>query len=169
MDFAAVYEGSSRADIARLAKHCEALAGTRQMPHRQDLRPSELTWLLGRIYLIDVLDGGADYRFRLFGIFWEKMYGADLTGQRLSELEAAGRLAALRGGYDTVMKTRLPLFQPGKLIWPNEKSIGYERLLIPFSDDDGQVSLIMGAAGCDVSHGDLVLHKGKGLPRLVLD
>ena len=171
MDFAAVYKASARADILRLARHCDALAGTHEMPLRRDLRPADVTWLLGRIYLIDVLDGGADYCFRLFGIFWEKMYGSDLTGQRLSEIEAAGRLTALRGDYDTVLAARAPFFHPGKLVWPNQKSIHYERLLIPFSDDSGQVSLILAAAGCDVSLDDLVLHRGRGqeLPRLVLD
>ena len=169
MDFSAVYKVSARADILRLARHCDALAGTRPMPHRQDLHPAEVTWLLGRLYLIDVLDGGADYSFPLFGVFWEKMYGTDLTGQRLSELEAAGRLTALRGDYDTVVSAREPFFHPGRLVWPNKKSIHYERLFVPFSGDDGQVSLILAAAGCDVSLDDLVLHKGKGLPRLVLD
>ena len=169
MDFTGVYKVSARADILRLARHCDALAGTRPMPHRQDLHPADVTWLLGRLYLIDVLDGGADYSFRLFGIFWEKMYGMDLTGQRLSEIETTGRLAALRGDYDTVVASSEPLFHPGRLVWPNKKSIHFERLLIPFSDDNGRVSLILTAAGCDVSLDDLVLHRGKGLPRLVLD
>ncbi|MGC9953443.1 MAG: PAS domain-containing protein [Rhizomicrobium sp.] len=170
MDFTAVYKVSARADILRLARYCDALAGTRKMPLRRDFRPTDVTWLLGRIYLIDVMNGGADYSFRLFGIFWEKMYGTDLTGQRLSEIEATGRLTVLRGDYDTVVAARAPLFHPGKLVWPNQKSIHYERLLIPFSDDNGQVSVILAAAGCDVSLDDLVLYRGKGgLPRLVLD
>ena len=169
MDFTAVYKASARADILRLARYCDALAGTRQMAHRREFNPADVTWLLGRIYLIDVLDGGADYSFRLFGIFWEKMDGADLTGQRLSEIEATDRLAALRGDYDTVVATRAPLFHPGRLVWQNQKSIHFERLLFPFSDDNGQVSLILVAAGCDVSFDDLVLYRGKGLPRLVLD
>ena len=169
MDFTKIYKRSARADILRLARYCDALAGTRPMPHRQDFRPTDVTWLLGYIYLIDVLDGGADYCFRLFGTFWEKMYGADLTGQRLSEIEMGGHLDVLRGDYDKVVSTRAPLFHPGKLVWPNQKSIKYERLLIPFSGDDGQVSLILAAVGCDVALGELVLHKGKGLPRLILD
>jgi len=169
MDFSTVYETSTRADLARLVKHCDALAGTRRMPHRKDLRPADVTWLLGRIYLVDVLDAGADYCFRLFGIFWEKMYGADLTGQRLSKIEATGRLTALRADYDGVVAAGAPFLHPGKLVWPNRKSISYERLLVPFSGDDGQVSLILAAAGCDVPLDDLVLHKGKGLPHLDLD
>jgi hypothetical protein len=169
MDFTAIYRASARADILRLARHCDALAGTHELPLRRDFRPADVTWMLGRIYLIDVLDDGADYCFRLFGIFWEKMYGTDVTGRRLSEIEATG-LAALRGDYDAVLAARAPLLHPGKLVWSNQKSIHFERLLIPFAGDNGQVSLILVAAGCDVSLDDLVLYRGKGgLPRLVLD
>jgi hypothetical protein len=170
MDLTAICEVSERDDMVRLAKHCAALAGTGEIPNRRDFRPTDVAWLLGRMYLIDVLEGGVDYCFRLFGTFWEIMYGADLTGRLLSEIEAAGNLYALRGDYDMVVAMRTPSFHPGKLVWPNQKSIKYERLLIPFSHDDGQVSLILVAAGCDASLDELILCRGKGgLPRLVLD
>jgi hypothetical protein len=170
MDFAAICEASTRADMVRLVKHCEALAGPGEMPNQRDFRPADVAWLLGRIYLIDVLDSGVDYCFRLFGTFWEIMYGADLTGRLLSEIEATGKLYALRGDYDMVVAMRTPFFHPGKLVWPNQKSIKYERLLIPFSRDDDQVSLILVAAGCDAPLDELILCRGKGgLPRLVLD
>jgi hypothetical protein len=170
MDFAAICEASTRADMVRLARYCAALAGPADMPNRRDFRPADVAWLLGRIYLIDVLDSGVDYCFRLFGTFWEKMYGTDLTGKLLSEIEATGNLTALRGDYDKVVAARTPFFHPGKLVWPNQISINYERLLVPFSGDDSQVSLILVAVGCDVSLDDLVYFRGKGgPPRLVLD
>ena len=172
MDFTEIYKATARADILRLAKHCDALAGTQPLPRRRDLRPAQMTWILGRLYLIDVLDGGGDYSFRLFGIFWEKMYGTDLTGNRLSAIEGAGQLTVLRSDYDAVVAARAPALHPGRLVWPNQKSIKYERLLVPFSDDGERVSLILVAAGCDVSLDELVLHrgqKGRELPRLILD
>jgi len=68
--------------------------------------------MIGKMYMIDVLDDGADYCFRLFGNFWQTIYGVDLTGRRLSALEASGNLTALRPVYDAVAKTREPLFHP---------------------------------------------------------
>ncbi len=170
MDFSEICEVSERDDMVRLAKYCAALAGTGEMPNRRDFRAADVAWMLGRIYLIDVLDSGTDYCFRLFGIFWEKMYGSDLTGRLLSEIEATGQLTALRADFDKVVAERRPFFHPGKLVWANQMAINYERLLVPFSGDDGQVSLIMVALGCDVSLDDLVYYRGKGgPPRLVLD
>ena len=169
MNITATSERLVHADLARLVKYCDALAAGRPMPRREDFRPTDVRWMIGKMYMIDVLDDGADYCFRLFGNFWQTIYGVDLTGRRLSALEASGNLTALRPVYDAVAKTREPLFQPGKLVWPNQKSISYERLLLPFSNNDGRVSLILAAAHCDMTVEDLVLYRGCGLPQLVID
>ena len=169
MDLSALYGTSTRVDLMLVGKYCERLAEGRRMPQRREFRPAAVSRMLGKLYLIDVIDSGADYRFRLFGTFWEKLYGFDLTDQRLGELESAGHLAALRGDYDAVVSTRQPLFHAGRLVWPNGKSIKYERLLVPLSDDDENVSQILVAAGCDVAFVDLVTQRGKGRPELILD
>ena len=169
MDFSSLYAASSRVDLMLIGKHFENLSAGALMPRRRGFRPAAVSRMLGKIYLIDVLDGGTDYRFRLFGTFWEKLYGFDITDQKLSELESAGHLTTLRGDYDTVVSTRKPLFHAGKLVWPGGKSVRYERLLVPLSDDDEGVSQILVAAGCDVALDDLTLHKGKGRPQLILD
>ncbi|MGA7712359.1 MAG: PAS domain-containing protein [Rhizomicrobium sp.] len=169
MNFETLLRHSPHADLIRLAEHCQSLAGDRAMPHREDFRPGDVRWMLGYIYLVDVLDDGADYRIRLFGTFWQTIFGADIAGQRLSELEAVGVLTDLRRDYDVVAETGEPLFHPGKLVWPGKESIHYERLLIPFSREDGRISLILGAAHCDKAVEDLILYQGLGLPRLVLD
>ncbi len=169
MNFETLSNHSVHADLIRLAEHCQGLAGDRAMAHKDDFHPGDVRWMLGRLYMVDVLDGGADYCFRLFGTFWQTIFGADLTGQRLSGLEASGVLTHLRPDYDVVAKIGEPLFHPGKLVWPGQESIHYERLLIPFSREDGEVSLILGAAHCDKPDEDIILYQGRGLPRLVLD
>lgn len=167
MDFSAVYGASTRVDLMLLCKYCESLAGRQAMPPCRRFRLDAVPSLLGRLYLIDVLQG--DYRFRLFGVFWESLYGFDLTDQRLSALEAEGHLTALRADYDGIVAARRPVFHAGRLVWPDQKAIRYERLLVPLSDDGRDVSQILVAAGCDVSLADLSRHKGRGRPQLLLD
>ncbi len=125
--------------------------------------------MMGRLYLVDVLDGGSDYCFRLFGAFWQTILGLDLTGQRLSGLETFWFLTSLRPEYDLAVATQKPQFHPGKLVWPDGNAVGYQRLLIPFSREGNQVSLILGAAHCESEIDDLILFVGQGLPRLVLE
>src|SRR3546814_18454171 len=49
---------------------------------------------LGHIMLLDVLDGGADYRYRVYGSEIAQRAGFDMTGKCTSELPT-GSLASL--------------------------------------------------------------------------
>lgn len=169
MNFSVLDERCAHPDLKELGAYCERIADGRPLPRREDFRLADVRWMAGRLYMVDVLEGGADYFFRLFGVFWQEILGVDLTGQRLSGLEVFGFLSSVRPDYDKVVASRQPLFHPGQLVWPNRRTIHYERLLIPLSRGDGQVSLILGAAQCDMDLNDLSLFRGTGLPRLILD
>ncbi len=170
MEFDRQFELLAHPELVRLARHCESLAAPSQLPRREDFDPAPLLrYLFGRLYIVDVLDGGTDYRFRLFGMYWQTIYGSNLAGKRLSDIEATGNLLNLRAHYDACVAKRAPIFRPGKLVWPDRRAIAYQRLLIPFSDGDSRVSMLLCAAYCDISREDLCLFQGAGLPQLVLD
>jgi hypothetical protein len=154
-------------DLARVVHFYSRLSEGRAMPHRSEFRPSTMRWMLGRLYLLDVLDGGADYRFRLFGVFWQAVFGADLTGLRLSQLAFEGGLDKLRADYDTIATTGMPALCPRRVKWPDDTVLEFQRLLLPYADDAGQVSLILGAGACDKSAEDQVFFKGSGISDLV--
>ena len=155
-------------DLVRVAESYNKLAGDRLMPVRSDFSPSRFRWMVGRMYLIDVLDGGADYRFRLWGDFLQVVYGFDLTGLRFSELEEQGLLVALRPHYDGIVATKTVRFHPGAAVWPNGACIQYQWLMLPFADEEGRVSLILGAVASEVPTEDLVFFRGLGSPSFVL-
>lgn len=170
MDFSTLDPKTAPLSFLAFAQHCEMLSDGRPMPRQQDLSLREVPWLFGRLYRIDVLEGGADYLFHDFGIFWQAIYGDDLTGRRLSEIEAAAsNLDALRGQFDSIVASRAPVACKGKLVWPRQKEITYERLLIPFTVDGVSVSRIVVAAYCDETAEDMVFYRGEGLPRLVIE
>jgi hypothetical protein len=156
-------------DLKRVVEHYIRLSNGRPMPDRADFFATQYGWMLGRMYLIDVLDGGADYCTRLFGEFWQTVYGHDMAGQPLSRLEKEGKLSGLRAEYDKIVASHMPLYRPGIVKWPNGQSFKYERLLLPFADAKGGVSLILGVATCDISTEDLVFFRGQGFPELVFD
>ena len=159
---------SALPDLVRVAECYEELAGDRLMPHRSEFSASRFRWMVGRMYLIDVLDGGGDYRLRLWGDFLQVVYGLAITGQRLSELEGHGPPSALQQHYNAIVASKAPLFQPGAAVWPNGACIQYQRLMLPFADDAGEVSLILGTVASNVSNEDLVFFKGLGSPSFVL-
>jgi hypothetical protein len=156
-------------DLAKLVDYCQLLADDCDLPHRKDFLPSRVRWMFGHLYLVDVLEGGADYRCRVWGQFWEAIFGCDLQGKLLSDLERAGHVLHLRAIYDDIVATRQMHLRSGQVVWPDDKAVRFVRVIIPFAGDDGNVSMLLGGATSQMSSDDLVYFKGLGMPRFSLD
>lgn len=63
----------------------QSLGGT-QLPRRQRLDPLDIPALLPNIMLLDVLDQGRDFRYRLAGTAIEHNFGASIKGRLLSTI-----------------------------------------------------------------------------------
>lgn len=156
-------------DMARFLSYCRDLAGERDLPRKSDFRPTQIRWLLEHIYLVDVLNGGADYRCRLWGLFWETIIAHNLTGMRLSELESAGQFTYLRAEYDAIVANRKPRFGVGQVVWPDNACLEYARMIVPFTDETGAISMLLCAATTNRSLEDLIFFKGLGIPGFVFE
>ncbi|MBX3488493.1 MAG: PAS domain-containing protein [Parvibaculum sp.] len=53
-------------------------------PYRSDIRPEGLVGLLPSLAIVETIDGGSDFRFRLFGTVLAEYTGVDRTGERFS-------------------------------------------------------------------------------------
>lgn len=62
----------------------EARRGERPVPARQDIDVLELRPWLGWLTVMDMVDGGADFIYRIFGTSQAAQVGVDLTGRRAS-------------------------------------------------------------------------------------
>jgi hypothetical protein len=170
MKFDGLHPETFPLDFLEFAQHCELLSEGRMLPRQQDFSLADVSWLYGRLYELDVLDIGPDYYFRMFGIFWQAVYGEDFTGRWLSEIELrTDKLNSLRTQFNHVAKSRAPLASRTRLIWPGEAEIMFERLLVPFTLDGETVSQIVVAAHYDTDVEDLVFFRGEGLPRLIIE
>jgi len=104
----------------------------------------------------------------LWGDFLQVVYGVDQTGVRISEMQDQQLGGALQRHYSSIVASKVPQFLPGAAVWPNGACIQYQRLMLPFADDAGEVSLILGAAASDTANDDLVFFRGLGSPSFVL-
>ncbi len=170
MDFTKLTDGPAHPELLRFAKHCNALAGDREILLRRDFHPADVPWILGLLYVVDVLSEENDYRFKIFGSVMTALYGMDLTGSRLSELPDPIMHREMReylhNIYDAAVASRAPLLQRGKLRW-KETDIDTERLTIPLAEDDGRLSTILVAVHCNIPEGLLATFRGTGAPDLV--
>ena len=57
-----------------------------RLPGRAAINPFELRPWLGHLLLMDVIDNGRDFRYRLHGTVLVQLFGADLTNKLVSRL-----------------------------------------------------------------------------------
>jgi hypothetical protein len=85
-----------------------ALRGSRPYPSRAELSPRDLAALLRHIVLIKLIEGGADYEYRIVGDAHVISHGFNMQGSRVSEVDrfSPGYGAVLKSLYDRAVRRR---------------------------------------------------------------
>lgn len=141
----------SLSDQRLLALHAywSAKRGQRAMPGRTDIEPGEMRALLPHILLIDVLRGGADFRYRLVGTEIERHFGRPLTGRLVSETLDGDYLGYIRSLHHRVIAEAVPVYSENNF---NDGRSGFAliadfkrayRLMLPLSRDGTKVDMLL--------------------------
>ncbi len=122
-----------------LVHYWTELAAQRPMPYAREIDPVEMRPALGYILLVDVLDGGQDFRYRLFGSTIAGVSGFDMTGQRVSEHKASPYIVEFAlAVYRAALRRPEPLLTehgpPATL-----NTFAWHRLVLPLADESGAV------------------------------
>jgi hypothetical protein len=122
--------------------------GSRPLPRRKDIAPSDIKKWLPQVLLVDVINGGADFRYRLVGGHLVRFFGSEPSGKLMSD-------ALAPFGDETVQKTlelyraALTLGEPlrirGDGEWYGRSAQHFDAILTPLSDDGVTVNMIFGA------------------------
>jgi hypothetical protein len=131
-----------------LAAYWRQKRGNRGMPRRGDVDPTTIPpRLLPHLFMLDVIDRGADFRYRLIGTEIVAGVGRDATGSLVSQLYAPypEAVAALRQILSRVMTEKIPIFSSGLLYWlPDRNYQKYTNVFVPLSSDDIEVDIVLG-------------------------
>jgi hypothetical protein len=84
------------------------LRGTRRFPARSELAPPKMTKFLRNLVLVRVLDGGADYEYRVVGDAHVQAQGFNFRHMRLKQIEETRVDFTTRATYEHVRTTALP-------------------------------------------------------------
>jgi hypothetical protein len=132
----AVESGPVRDAIA----YWQGLCGTRRFPARTDVSPRDMRGFLRNICLLRVIDGGADYEYRILGDAHVLAYGFSMQGRRLSDVdvEAPDHGPVLRKLYDRVVRKGEPYALRGWIVRDEQQKnyIYSESLFAPLGDGD---------------------------------
>lgn len=134
--------------ISLYDKWC-TLAGP--IPHHKNITPPFIgAETLPEMYIIDVIgnqESGFDFRWRLFGTEHSNRYGKEATGVLLSEAAKSDPSAA--GSYKVaqqVLNTLEPAFFQTEFIENDAVHKTTSTVVMPLSDDGGQVSRLFGCS-----------------------
>ncbi len=133
--------------LQSLHDHWMALPRAVDLPNIRDLDPMTLHPWLGDLVVLDVLEEGRDFRYRLYGSLLAEHVGFDLTGKRTSDIAAKMRIGSMIPLFFLALYRRAVLdrrawysrHQPPHTV----TAFFWRRLILPFAGDDGEVSRLL--------------------------
>lgn len=131
-----------------LFNYWQTLSRTDQL-HRTDLDPIEIgSEVLPNTVLIDVIDGGADFRWRLFGGAHEREYGVSLKGRSISDvIKTNPNAAEILEIFRQCATSREPVFYEAKYANDKGNLRAARGVLLPlFGENDHDVTCILGCS-----------------------
>ncbi|WP_026987773.1 PAS domain-containing protein [Fodinicurvata fenggangensis] len=99
--------------------------------------------LLGHLILLDVLDDGTDFRYRVVGTKIAEEIGRDFTGETVLEYHARHESREVIDGYAEIVKSGEPHLYRGNLYDLGREYVTYERLAVPLAGPDGDIASIL--------------------------
>ncbi len=121
----------------------------RRFPTKSDLDPCTFPDLLGDTMLIDVLDGGLDFRFRLVGTRIVENMDCNVTGKRFGPLcgDGAGEFVGFLDALcRETLDARRPIYAAGVFVTELGVERGCRRIMCPCSSDGETIDLIASVA-----------------------
>ncbi len=132
------------AEIQAFAAFWEKKRAARRAPPRSAIDPAEIVDHLPHILLLDVLDGGRDFRFRLVGTAVVRATGRDVTGRTFSDVYKIGSPAftTMRSIHHRVVAECHPIFVRCDVFWlPQDDPREFEGGFFPLSRDGETVDM----------------------------
>tara|TARA_B100000676_G_scaffold299808_1_gene344614 strand:+ start:1427 stop:1786 length:360 start_codon:yes stop_codon:yes gene_type:complete len=112
------------------------------MPSRRDFDVIEFKQWMGNLGVLDVIDGGADFYYRLLGTKIVALYGYELTGKYVSVLPEVVRDAVLKE-YRHLIECRAPVCIERRHVIPARHYTRVIKLLLPLSSDGEAIDQIL--------------------------
>ena len=132
--------------LAELVAYWEEKRRGRIAPRRGDIDPAELRRHLPYVHMLDVIDDGADFRFRLIGTAIVEGLGRDSTGKTFGEMFGARPevMARLCARFRVVVREKRPTFSRGRMFWhPDRAYREFVAASVPLSEDGVSVNIIL--------------------------
>jgi hypothetical protein len=129
--------------LAELYAYWRAKRGARFAPSRADIDPIEIPRLLPHLMLIDVVDGGARFRYRLAGTEVESRFGCSMVGRYIDEMMRGRYSDYLHDLYRELIASRRPLYSESAYGSEDDAPSQARRLMLPLSSDGSVIDMVL--------------------------
>jgi hypothetical protein len=122
------------------------LKGERRMPSRADMSPRAMRGFLKYMCLLEVIDGGREFRFRVSGDVVNVQQGMSLQGITTTDWDARlpGFGSHMRRVYQRVVRRREPVAYSGLYLRAADgHTFSHESLMAPLGDDGETVDHVI--------------------------
>ncbi|MEH6633721.1 MAG: hypothetical protein V7776_23215 [Halopseudomonas aestusnigri] len=114
-------------------KHWECLEKKYGLPLREKLDPIEVPKLLGNSCLIQVLNGGLDFKYLIIGSGIQAISRLGQTGKKVSELESQKKPSKIFNLFTLVVETKLPQYSQLEYIGKDKRVKYVDIGVFPFA------------------------------------
>ena len=110
--------------VRRFAELWEAKRDGRPMPSREDFLVEELAPWFGHVLIMDVIDGGRDFRYRMIGTSITQFLDRDYSGRLVSECEygEGNARSRIEETFRQPVIDGRPVFRSGHVVWVSDKT-----------------------------------------------
>lgn len=129
--------------LAELYAYWTAKRGARFAPARTEVDPVEIPRLLPHLMLIDVVDRGARFRYRLAGTVIESRFGCSMVGRYVDELMRGRYNGYIHGLYCELLTTRRALYSESAYGPDGNSPLYTRRLMLPLSSDGQTIDMVL--------------------------
>ena len=116
----------------------------RSMPARADIDIALIPTLLQYVFLVDVIEDGRDFRFRLAGTHFRETTGQAVTGQLIAEVFPQQFGDEVRRIWSKVVEERRPVLGRGNLWITGREYVKWEGTVLPLASDDCAINMLLG-------------------------
>jgi hypothetical protein len=142
-DFERELERCQHPQLIALYRYWRWKAGDRRAPSRAEIRPEEIVAILPNILLLDIVGSVPRLKYRLVGTEFVHIYGGEITGRFLDEIDFDGMGELIIADYFTVVHECRPTCTSWDFTKDDGRWLKYERLTLPLSEDGQSVNMLL--------------------------
>lgn len=139
-----LYDQISSPVIKRAYSYVMGGRSISDLPSRSDIDPVHMSEYLDHIELLDVINGGDSFRYRIAGGAIEQIFHSRMQGRMLEDIFTGEVLSFKLVMFRRCVENRTVILSNDTLERGGESLLKYERLLIPLSPNGKYVDILFG-------------------------